>query len=256
MSGIYEPKGRAREYSPLALNLYHGCDHGCAYCYMRRFRGGPAVSQAMPIKNIHGILPHTCFMHRKTDKQVLLCFSCDPYCSADVEFRVTRSALIEMSDQEIPTAILTKGGMRALRDLDVVETMDRVAVGATLTFLDTDDSLRIEPGAAPSQERLAMLAAFHDTGVRTFVSFEPVIDPDQTLALMELSAPDVDHFKIGKVNGWSDGRRVDWADFLSRAVELSERLGVDYYIKKDLYEQGGRPPFVTPDHLDADRFAV
>jgi len=31
---IYEPKGRAREYSPLALNYFKGCDNGCAYCYV------------------------------------------------------------------------------------------------------------------------------------------------------------------------------------------------------------------------------
>ena len=30
---IYEPKGAAREYAPLAVNLYRGCLHGCAYCY-------------------------------------------------------------------------------------------------------------------------------------------------------------------------------------------------------------------------------
>ena len=30
---IYEPSGRAREYAPLALNLYNGCPHGCTYCY-------------------------------------------------------------------------------------------------------------------------------------------------------------------------------------------------------------------------------
>ena len=33
MSVIYEPKGKAREYSPLALNLYLDCSHGCKYCY-------------------------------------------------------------------------------------------------------------------------------------------------------------------------------------------------------------------------------
>ena len=33
MNVIYEPKGRAREYSPLACNLYMGCTHGCKYCY-------------------------------------------------------------------------------------------------------------------------------------------------------------------------------------------------------------------------------
>ena len=33
MNVIYEPKGRAREYSELACNLYRGCTHGCRYCY-------------------------------------------------------------------------------------------------------------------------------------------------------------------------------------------------------------------------------
>ena len=34
MGYIYEPKGRAREYGELALNLYSGCRHGCKYCYV------------------------------------------------------------------------------------------------------------------------------------------------------------------------------------------------------------------------------
>ena len=33
MSIIYEPAGKAREYSPLALNVYLGCSHKCEYCY-------------------------------------------------------------------------------------------------------------------------------------------------------------------------------------------------------------------------------
>jgi DNA repair photolyase len=33
MNVVYEPRGRAREYSGLACNLYRGCTHGCRYCY-------------------------------------------------------------------------------------------------------------------------------------------------------------------------------------------------------------------------------
>ena len=31
---IYIPSGRAREYSPLAVNLYRGCGFKCRYCYV------------------------------------------------------------------------------------------------------------------------------------------------------------------------------------------------------------------------------
>ena len=33
MSHIYVPGSKAREYCPLAVNLYSGCNHGCVYCY-------------------------------------------------------------------------------------------------------------------------------------------------------------------------------------------------------------------------------
>ena len=33
MPVIYQPRGKAREYNPLACNLYIGCSHRCNYCY-------------------------------------------------------------------------------------------------------------------------------------------------------------------------------------------------------------------------------
>ena len=33
MKPIYEPKGAAKEYGDLALNIYTGCPHRCYYCY-------------------------------------------------------------------------------------------------------------------------------------------------------------------------------------------------------------------------------
>ncbi|MFZ5453843.1 MAG: hypothetical protein ACOZF2_18480 [Thermodesulfobacteriota bacterium] len=33
MAIIYEPRGKAREYSPLAANLYRGYAHACVYCF-------------------------------------------------------------------------------------------------------------------------------------------------------------------------------------------------------------------------------
>ena len=33
MKPIYEPRGAAKEYGDLALNIYTGCPHRCFYCF-------------------------------------------------------------------------------------------------------------------------------------------------------------------------------------------------------------------------------
>ena len=33
MKPIYKPKGAAKEYGDLALNIYTGCPHRCFYCF-------------------------------------------------------------------------------------------------------------------------------------------------------------------------------------------------------------------------------
>lgn len=33
---IYEPRGNANEYAPLAVHPYRGCGHRCSYCYVPR----------------------------------------------------------------------------------------------------------------------------------------------------------------------------------------------------------------------------
>ncbi len=42
MNVVYEPKGRAREYSELACNLYRGCTHDASVC--KFLEGGQAES--------------------------------------------------------------------------------------------------------------------------------------------------------------------------------------------------------------------
>jgi len=34
MKIISEPKGKAKEYEELSLNIYKGCAHACKYCYI------------------------------------------------------------------------------------------------------------------------------------------------------------------------------------------------------------------------------
>ncbi|MBP2147221.1 DNA repair photolyase [Methanofollis sp. W23] len=236
---IYEPKGRAGEYAPLALNLYRGCDHGCTYCYGPRVlhMKRPAFAAAEPRKDILDKLLLDCDTLNKADndKTILLCFTCDPYCRADEEHKITREALKMLLTFDQPVTILTKGGNRSLRDFDILERhAELVTCATTLTFEDEAQRQLYEPGAAPTQERLDALAKAKACGFRTWVSCEPVIDPDQTMSLIRKAAPYTDLFKVGKWNYDQRAKETDWHAFGNGVVSLLESLGADYYIKEDL----------------------
>ena len=108
-------------------------------------------------------------------------------------------------------------------------------VGQSLTFLDDADSLAIEPGAAVPSDRLAALSELHDAGIKTFASFEPVIDPEQSLSLMEAATGYIDVYKVGKINNWRGAdKAIDWTGFLQRALDILRGAGKAVYVKEDL----------------------
>lgn len=238
MAVIYEPRGRAREYSPLALNLYNGCDHGCLFCYCpavcKKTRAEYAVVTPRP--DIIRQVEREARKLRGTRQQVLLCFMGDPYCRANDTHRLTRMALEILRDNRIPVAILTKGGERCLQDRDIFAQFGRsIMVGATLTTLNGARAAAVEPGAAPPRERIDALQTLHEAGVQTWVSLEPVLDPEDTLEIIARTAGFVDRYKVGKVSAFPDHfGAVDWPRFYSRVVEALRATGKPFYVKADL----------------------
>lgn len=241
MSLIYQPRGRAREYSPRALNIYLSCTHGCEYCYAPSCRHQTReqyFAKPYPRKDIASKL------NRELDKdapkeQVLLSFIGDVYCETHDDNQATRDCLSTLLAHKVPVAILTKGGDRALRDLELFTRFgEHIQVGTTLTFASVEDSRSWEPGAALPRERCNMLKTLHDNGVRTFVSMEPTIDPVQTLALIQHTLEYVDVYKVGKLNNYRGlDKGVDWTSFLEEAVSILRNAGKRFYVKQDLREE-------------------
>ena len=79
---------------------------------------------------------------------------------------------------------------------------------------------------------MAALAAFHARGIETWVSLEPGIDTNETLAIIEATHSYVDFFKLGRLNYQES--EIDWQDHTARLISLFEQLGVRYYVKLDL----------------------
>jgi DNA repair photolyase len=157
---IYRPSGQAAEYAAIAVNPYRGCGHHCTYCYV------PAMVRISPVEFHAGATPKKDFIARlKRDaekcraagitEQVLLCFTTDPYHPGDTT--LTRQTIAILREHGLGFCTLTKGGSRALRDLDFFRP-ERDAFATTLTSLDETVSQRWEPHAAPPEDRIAALS--------------------------------------------------------------------------------------------------
>ncbi|HXD08172.1 MAG TPA: radical SAM protein [Burkholderiaceae bacterium] len=250
---IYAPAGQAGEYAPLATNPYKGCGHGCAYCYVplilrmdrREFDAGANLRPGYLDK-----LRADARRYQSAGNvgQVMLSFTTDPYHPGDNS--ATRETLQILRDHGLGFCTLTKGGGRALRDLELFRP-DRDAFASTLTSLDDAFSTKWERGAALPGDRIATLQRFHDAGVFTWVSLEPTLDVEASLAIVERTHEFVDLFKIGRVNYLPMTKTTDWKTYTERMIEACTRLGVGHYIKKDLQPfmpEGYANPLRVPQH--------
>jgi DNA repair photolyase len=238
-SYIYAPRGQAGEYAPLAANPYRGCGHGCAYCYVPdviKMKRADFDAGAEPRENFLGHLVRDAAKYRDAGiaEQVMLSFTTDPYHPGDTD--LTRHTLRILANHGLGFCTLTKGGMRALRDLELFRP-DRDAFASTLTTLDEDFSRKWERNAALPADRLAALQRFHQAGVFTWVSLEPTLDVEASLAIVEATHDFVDLYKVGRANYVPTITKVvDWRAYTLRMIEQLQRFSKQHYIKKDLQQ--------------------
>lgn len=183
-------------------------------------------------------------------EQVILSFTTDPYNPGDVDRKLTRQTIEVIKAHGLGFCTLTKGGSRALRDIDLFRP-NRDAFASTLTSLDPAVSLEWESGAALPDDRIATLKTFHDAGIFTWVSLEPVYDTGATLEIIRATHKFVSLYKVGRINYHRLTKTIDWQEFAGRVVELVSELGAGHYIKKDLQPYlpaGYHNPRYVPQH--------
>lgn len=239
MSIIYEPKGKAKEYSELAANLYRGCSHGCTYCYAPAATFTPRETFCTAIsarKNVLAELAKDVGKFRGDTRQILLSFTSDAYQPAEKNQLITREALKLMLAADLRVTVLTKGGMLAARDFDLLAASKYSQFAVTLTTDDPVESLLWEPGAALPAERIASLKSAHSMGISTWISFEPVVNPAAVYRLIYATAPFVDFYKVGKLNYHKLAAETNWPEFRTNAVKILQELNKPYLIKKDLLQ--------------------
>ena len=237
MNVIYSPKGRAGEYGKLACNIYLRCEHNCLYCYcpqaLRITREEFTKTPVPRLNFIEHLEADARTLKKKGIKEnIFLSFIGDPYQPIDEIYQLTRRAILILHSYGFNVTILTKGGLRVECDFDLYIPGDEFA--ATLTFLDLKKSQQWEPGAASPADRIRILSLAHELGIKTWVSLEPVIEPEETLEIIRQTHTFVDLYKVGTLNNHPQASKVDWPKFARDVVATLKEYGCQYYIKKDL----------------------
>jgi DNA repair photolyase len=250
--------GRERFYK---LSPYVGCLIGCRYCYAQ---SPVAVSRRLEM------LPETPWGSyvdvRVNAAEVLeaelsslpplpikFCpIVSDPYQAVEARHGITRACLeaIACATAPWPTLVLTRSKL-VTRDTDVLGSLPRVWVGASIPTADDDVRRHFEPRAASVPERIEALTALRSAGVRTFAVVQPIL-PGPIDELAALLAGAVSSVAIDVLRGeelasvdfddprFSAARADDWQR--ARAAELKDALaarGVSVW-------SGELPPDLSP----------
>lgn len=200
---IYQPSGKAAEYSPWACNFFTGCSNNCDYCYCKLGHLGRIWSKEPQLKKCfkdkeHAVKVFTRELFKNLPALratgIFFSFTTDPMLASNSS--LTYTAAIIANDHRVPVQILTK---RAdfVDDLGV-EWLDSeyTAFGFTLTGSD-----ELEPGASSNQERIEAMRKLHDRGFKTFASIEPVINPLEAIDMIEETLDFCDLYKVGLISG-------------------------------------------------------
>ena len=129
------------------------------------------------------------------------------------------------------TAVLSE---RVLRILKEGTHIDELLI---LTFTNA--------AAKEMKERIELLKFAHECGCETWISFEPVLEPNYILNLLESDFMNyVTTVKLGKLNHMdlkdltsNENDIINWKAYGEKAVEICKKRNINYVIKSALLKE-------------------
>ena len=245
---IYQPSGKAAEYSAWACNFFTGCSNDCEYCYCKRGVMSHVWSTNPQLKKCFkdemqalDIFEHELKRNLEPLRKwgLLFSFTTDPMLPE------TRALTIEAAgialSYGVPVQILTKC-TEWLYDENFRIPLERsylwifkkhlIAFGFTLTGFDEQ-----EPGASTNDERIEAMRELHGLGIKTFASIEPIITPAMSRNMIEATRGFCDLYKVGVISGkgkdfYNPKHMTHFWDFLAEQMRAGQKI----YIKDSLLD--------------------
>jgi DNA repair photolyase len=167
-----------------SLNPYMGCEHRCAFCYVRAFElradrpSDDRYGRAIRVKvNVAGVLRDELSRKSWRRETVVIGAATDPYQPAEGRYKLTRQCLQVLRDFSNPASMITRGPM-IVRDLDVLTDLARRAsLHITFSIPTVDDEVwrRTEPGTAHPRQRLRAIEKLVAAGIDVGVGMAPIL---------------------------------------------------------------------------------
>jgi DNA repair photolyase len=167
-----------------SLNPYTGCEHRCAFCYVRAFElradrpSDDRYGRTVRIKlNIAGVLRSELSRRSWKKETVVIGAATDPYQPAEGRYRLTRQCLKVMHEFSNPATMITRGPM-IVRDIDVLSELARRAdlhITFSIPTVDDDVWRRTEPGTAHPRQRLRAIEKLVAAGIDVGVGMAPIL---------------------------------------------------------------------------------
>ena len=158
------------------MNIYRGCQHRCIYCDSR--------SECYRIENFNDIIVKKnaadlldIELKKKRKKGTVGTGAMsDPYMPIEKEYMLTRKCLEIIAKHRFPVHMTTKSNM-ILRDIDILEEINKIYVGIAMTITTPDDSLakKTEPYAPMPSERYKALGILSTLGIETSITMMPLL---------------------------------------------------------------------------------
>ncbi len=167
-----------------SLNPYVGCEHRCAFCYVRAYElradrpFDDRYGRTVRVKtNVADVL--RCELARRSwrNETVVIGAATDPYQPAEGRFKLTRKRLEVLRDFHNPTGMITRGPM-IVRDIDILSDIAKradLSITFSIPTVDLDLWRKTEPGTAPPQQRLRAIEKLVAAGIKASVGMAPIL---------------------------------------------------------------------------------
>src|SRR5437660_6268576 len=213
-----------------SLNPYTGCEHRCAFCYVRAFElradrpSDDRYGRTVRIKtNVAAVLRGELSRRSWRKESVVIGAATDPYQPAEGRYRLSRQCLEVLCDFSNPAAMITRGPM-IVRDIDVLAGLARRAelhITFSIPTLDDDVWRKTEPGTTHPRQRLRAIEKLVAAGIDVGVGMAPILPglsdrPEQIEAVVKAARA------AGATGLWAgmlhlkDGTRDHFMDVLAK----------------------------------------